>query len=58
MVVDEVVGQWITLAGATALNWTSWLLALRAVPHVRYLEAAAGAPTRTIARRIGIVRTT
>jgi phosphatidylglycerophosphatase A len=27
VVVDEVVGQWITLAGATALNWHSWLLA-------------------------------
>jgi len=24
--VDEVVGQWLTLAGATALNWKSWLL--------------------------------
>ena len=23
MVVDEVVGQWIALAGATALNWKS-----------------------------------
>jgi phosphatidylglycerophosphatase A len=28
VVVDEVVGQWVTLAGATALNWKSWLLAL------------------------------
>jgi len=28
VVVDEVVGQWMTLAGATALNWKSWLLAL------------------------------
>jgi phosphatidylglycerophosphatase A len=26
VVVDEVVGQWLTLAGATALNWKSWLL--------------------------------
>jgi len=25
VVVDEVVGQWITLAGATTLNWKSWL---------------------------------
>ncbi len=25
IVVDEVVGQWITLAGATALNWKAWL---------------------------------
>ena len=28
VVVDEVVGQWTTLIGATALNWKSWLLAL------------------------------
>jgi phosphatidylglycerophosphatase A len=26
IVVDEVVGQWITMAGATHLNWRSWLL--------------------------------
>ncbi len=27
VVVDEVIGQWTTLAGVTALNWKSWLLA-------------------------------
>lgn len=27
VVVDEVVGQWFTLAGATILNWKSWLAA-------------------------------
>jgi phosphatidylglycerophosphatase A len=27
VVVDEVVGQWLTLAGAAALNWKSWLAA-------------------------------
>lgn len=27
VVVDEVVGQWITLAGASTLNWKSWLAA-------------------------------
>ncbi len=26
IVVDEVVGQWITLGGATALNWRSLLI--------------------------------
>ena len=25
VVVDEWVGQWITLVGATTLNWKSWL---------------------------------
>lgn len=28
IVVDEVVGQWLTLAGAAAYNWKSWLLGL------------------------------
>jgi phosphatidylglycerophosphatase A len=28
VVVDEVVGQWMTLAGAFTLNWKSWLAAL------------------------------
>ena len=28
VVIDEVAGQWLTLAGATHLNWKSWLLAL------------------------------
>lgn len=27
VVVDEVVGQWVTLAGALTLNWKSWLAA-------------------------------
>lgn len=27
VVVDEVIGQWITIAGASTLNWKSWVLA-------------------------------
>jgi phosphatidylglycerophosphatase A len=27
VVVDEVLGQWVALAGAAALNWKSWLAA-------------------------------
>ncbi len=27
IVVDEVVGQWITFAGAMRLNWTTWVAA-------------------------------
>jgi phosphatidylglycerophosphatase A len=27
VVVDEVIGQWVTLAGAATLNWKSWLAA-------------------------------
>ena len=50
VVVDEVVGQWITLAGATAFNWHSWLLAFALFrifdiwkpPPVRQLERLPG----------------
>jgi phosphatidylglycerophosphatase A len=50
VVVDEVVGQWITLAGATAFNWQSWLLAFALFrifdiwkpPPVRQLEKLPG----------------
>lgn len=28
VVVDEVIGQWVTIAGAPVLNWKTWLLAL------------------------------
>ena len=50
IVVDEVVGQWITLAGATAFNWQSWLLAFALFrifdiwkpPPVRQLEKLPG----------------
>ena len=27
VVVDEVIGQWLTIAGATTLNWKSWTAA-------------------------------
>ncbi len=27
VVIDEVVGQWVTLAGASHLNWKSWIAA-------------------------------
>lgn len=50
VVVDEVVGQWLALAGAARLNWKSWLAALvlfRAFdilkpPPVRQLERVPG----------------
>jgi len=52
VVVDEVVGQWVTLAGAARLNWKSWLAAFflfRAFdiwkpPPVRQLERIPGGP--------------
>ena len=47
VVVDEVLGQWITLAGASSLNWKSWMAAfflfrlfdIWKPPPVRQLEA-------------------
>jgi len=50
VVIDEVVGQWLSLAGAAALNWKSYLAAFllfRAFdiwkpPPVRQLEALPG----------------
>jgi phosphatidylglycerophosphatase A len=50
VVVDEVVGQWITLAGAAQLNWKSFLIAfvlfrlfdIWKPPPVRQLEKLPG----------------
>jgi phosphatidylglycerophosphatase A len=50
VVIDEVVGQWITLAGASTLNWKSWLSAFLLFrtfdiwkpPPVRQLEKIPG----------------
>jgi len=50
VVVDEVVGQWVTLAGARMLNWKSYLLAFAMFrlfdiwkpPPVRQLESLPG----------------
>jgi phosphatidylglycerophosphatase A len=50
VVIDEVVGQWIALAGASGLTWKSWLAAFalfRAFdiwkpPPVRQLERLPG----------------
>jgi phosphatidylglycerophosphatase A len=50
VVIDEVLGQWIALAGASVLNWKSFLAALLFFrlfdiwkpPPVRQLEALSG----------------
>lgn len=50
VVIDEVIGQWLTLAGATVYNWKSWVLALALFrlfdiwkpPPVRRLERLHG----------------
>jgi phosphatidylglycerophosphatase A len=50
VVVDEVIGQWITLAGAATFNWKTWLAAFALFrfldvwkpPPVRQLEKLPG----------------
>jgi phosphatidylglycerophosphatase A len=50
VVIDEVLGQWITLAGASVLNWKSFLLAFALFrffdilkpPPIRRLERIPG----------------
>lgn len=50
VVIDEVIGTWITLAGAVTYNWKSYLAALALFrlfdifkpPPVRQLEAVPG----------------
>ncbi len=43
VVVDEVLGQWLTLAGATTVNWKSWLAAF---VLFRLLDIWKPAPSR------------
>jgi phosphatidylglycerophosphatase A len=50
VVVDEVVGQWIALAGATALNWKSWLAAF---VLFRVMDIWKPAPVRQLERLPG-----
>src|SRR5260370_14549958 len=38
VVVDEVLGRWITLAGAAVLNWNSWLAAFCLFPLFHILK--------------------
>jgi phosphatidylglycerophosphatase A len=50
VVIDEIAGQWITLAGMTAFNWKSWLAAfllfrlfdILKPPPIRKLERLHG----------------
>jgi phosphatidylglycerophosphatase A len=50
VVVDEVVGQWISLAGATVLNWKSWLAAF---VLFRIFDIWKPAPVRQLERLPG-----
>jgi phosphatidylglycerophosphatase A len=45
VVVDEVIGQWITLAGAATFNWKSWLAAF---VLFRLLDMWKPAPARQL----------
>jgi phosphatidylglycerophosphatase A len=50
VVVDEVLGQWITLAGAAAFNWKVWLAAF---VLFRLLDMWKPAPARQLERLPG-----
>jgi phosphatidylglycerophosphatase A len=50
VVVDEVVGQWIALAGASLLNWKSWLAAFALF---RLFDIWKPAPVRQLERLPG-----
>jgi len=55
VVIDEVLGQWVTLAGALRLNWKSWLAAFLLF---RILDIWKPAPARqfeSLPGGIGIV---
>jgi phosphatidylglycerophosphatase A len=45
VVVDEVIGQWITLAGAATFNWKTWLVAF---VLFRLLDMWKPAPARQL----------
>lgn len=45
VVIDEVLGQWVTLAGARTLNWKSWLAAFLLF---RILDIWKPAPARRL----------
>ena len=51
VVVDEVLGQWVTLAGTRRTRLEELLGGLHPVPPFRYLEALAGARTLRNYRR-------
>jgi phosphatidylglycerophosphatase A len=50
VVVDEVVGQWIAIAGAASLNWKSWL---GAFVLFRLFDIWKPAPVRQLERLPG-----
>ena len=53
VVVDEVVGQWLALAGARLVELEVVPGRISPVPAVRHLEAAARPATGSVARRTG-----
>lgn len=50
VVIDEVIGQWITLAGAATFNWKSWLAAFLLF---RLFDIWKPAPVRQLERLPG-----
>jgi len=50
VVVDEVIGQWLTLAGAVGLNWKAWIAAF---VLFRMFDIWKPAPVRQLERLPG-----
>jgi len=50
VVVDEVLGQWITLAGAATFNWKTWLAAFALF---RFLDVWKPPPVRQLEKLHG-----
>jgi phosphatidylglycerophosphatase A len=55
VVVDEVIGQWITLAGATQLNWKSWTLAFLLFRVLDVLKPPPARQFESLRGGVGIV---
>ncbi len=51
VVIDEVLGQWVTLAGAAVLNFKSLLAGVCALSPLRHLEAVADAKPLNVCRK-------
>jgi phosphatidylglycerophosphatase A len=55
VVVDEVIGQWITLAAAPAYNWKTWLLAFALFRILDILKPPPARQCEKLPRGWGIV---
>jgi phosphatidylglycerophosphatase A len=55
VVVDEVIGQWVTLAGTSTLNWKSWFAAFLLFRALDVWKPAPARQFESLPGGIGIV---